>query len=357
MQLRVLDFGSQPALRSQAVYHGIAHHMQPGDTPVLTLVNPSSPYVCVGLHQDVALEVDEDYCQAHQLPIIRRHVGGGAVFLDQNQLFFHFIYPAEKAPRRVSDIYSHFIEPVIQTYHRLGVQAIFRPVNDIHVDGRKIGGTGAASIGDATLMVGSFMFDFDVDTMSRCLKVPSEKFRDKLRAGMSDYITTLTRELGEPPSRETVIKTFMEELAVHLRVEPVMDQATAAEEASIAEQEKELQDPEWTYQKGRRFIERGVKISADTHLAEGAFKAPGGLIRSRLLAKDDHIVDLSLSGDFTVFPEDGMQRLADALKGVPLTQDSLQGATQQAMRDVALDIPGVTHVDIATAITAAFRGA
>jgi lipoate-protein ligase A len=50
------------------------------------------------------------------------------------------------------------------------------------VAGRKIGGTGAASIGEATVMVGSFMFDFDTETMSRCLKVPSEKFRDKLKA-------------------------------------------------------------------------------------------------------------------------------------------------------------------------------
>ena len=102
MRLRVIDFGYQPALRSQAVYHGVAEAMGPDDDPVVTLVNPETPYVCLGLHQEVSLEVDEAYCAQQDLPIIRRHVGGGAVYLDRDQMFFHFIYPTAKAPQVVS---------------------------------------------------------------------------------------------------------------------------------------------------------------------------------------------------------------------------------------------------------------
>ena len=75
--------------------------------------------------------------------------------------------------------------------------------------GRKIGGTGAASIGEATVMVGSFMFDFDTATMARCLKVPSEKFRDKLKTTLDDYMTTMTRELSTLPSRDDVKARFL----------------------------------------------------------------------------------------------------------------------------------------------------
>ncbi|MGM0475834.1 MAG: lipoate--protein ligase family protein [Pseudomonadota bacterium] len=353
MQLRVLDFGFQSAVRSQAVYHGIAEAMGPDDEPVLTLVNPDDPYVCVGLHQEIALEVDEAYCREQNLPIIRRHVGGGSVYLDREQMFFHFIYPAGRAPRFVSRIFEHFIDPVIATYQDLGVNATFRPVNDIHVDGRKIGGTGAATIGDATVMVGSFMFDFDVDTMARCLKVTSEKFRDKLRAGMNDYITTLKRELGEAPSREAVREAFLARIGESLGVEVVPDEPTAAEQASIAEQEEALQDPEWTYQKGRKFVDMGVKIAAGTHLTEGAHKAEGGLIRAQLLEKDDVIDDLLLSGDFTVFPEDAMERLADVLKGEGLNDaTALEAVIHGQLEVLAADIPGVTAGDIATAILA-----
>ncbi|MGM0554072.1 MAG: lipoyl protein ligase domain-containing protein [Pseudomonadota bacterium] len=352
MRLRVIDFGQQPAVRSQAVYHGIAEAMGKDDDPVLTLVNPDDPYVCVGLHQEIALEADEEYCQAQGLPIIRRHVGGGAVYLDRNQMFFHFIYPTSKAPRIVADIYRKFIDPVIHTYQDLGVNATFRPVNDIHVDGRKIGGTGAASIGNATVMVGSFMFDFDTTTMARCLKVPSEKFRDKLRAGMEDYITTLTRELGEMPARETVRETFLKRVASELDVTVEMSETTTEEEAAIAEQERELTDPEWTYRQGRKFVEMGVKIAAGTHLTEGAHKAAGGLIRAQLMEKDGHVADLLLTGDFTVFPEDGMDQIAAALQGLALDSDVLREAAATCMAELALDAPGIDPVDIAAAVMA-----
>ncbi|MFP4683988.1 MAG: lipoate--protein ligase [Ectothiorhodospira sp.] len=355
MRLRVLDLGHQPPLRSQAVYHGIAAALTAGGDPVLSLVNPSAPYVCVGLHQDIALEVDEAYCRERDLPVIRRRVGGGAVYLDQNQLFFHFIYPADLAPRRIADIYAHFTDPVIETYRRLGVDAHFRPVNDIQVNGRKIGGTGAATLGQATVMVGSFLFDFDVDTMARCLKVPSEKFRDKLRQGMNDYITTLARELEDPPTRKQVIATFLQALEDRLGVSPVPDTPIPDEEAAIAEQERTLADPEWTHQKGRRFVEDGVRIAADTYLAEGAEKAPGGLIRARLLSRDGRVRDLSLSGDFTVFPETGMDRIARALRGQPLDLEGLEVAVSRAMVQEGLDLPGVEPRHIATAILNARR--
>ncbi|MFP4181757.1 biotin/lipoate A/B protein ligase family protein [Thiohalospira sp.] len=355
MRLRVLDFDYQSAYRSQAVYHGVAHAMGPDDDPVVTLVNPEDPYVCVGLHQDVELEVDQAWCQEQGLPIIRRHVGGGAVYLDRDQLFFHFIYPMARAPRFVADIYVHFIEPVLRTYRRFGIPATFRPVNDIHVEGRKIGGTGAATIGEATVMVGSFMFDFDVEAMARSLRVPSEKFRDKLRSGMADYITTFRRELGEPPSREAVRDTFLEEVAAALEVTPELDEPGPEEQASIAEQEQALQDPEWTWQQGRKFVEGGVKIAAGTHLTEGAHKAEGGLLRARLLEKDDHIVELGLSGDFTVFPEDGIDRLAVALHGQPVDEEGLTAAAAQAMGALGLDIPGVGPEDVVAAILAALH--
>ena len=120
MRLRVLDFGSETALRSQAVYHGIAQVIGDSDNPVLTLVNPTDPYVCVGVHQEIGKEVDEEFCAAQGLPIIRRHVGGGAVYLDENQMFFHFMYPRAKAPEFATNLYPRFIEPAVRTYRGPG---------------------------------------------------------------------------------------------------------------------------------------------------------------------------------------------------------------------------------------------
>jgi lipoate---protein ligase len=44
---------------------------------------------------------------------------------------------------------------------------ILRPINDVHVNGKKIGGTGAAQMGIAEILVGSLMYTFDKKTMSQ----------------------------------------------------------------------------------------------------------------------------------------------------------------------------------------------
>lgn len=353
MRLRVLDFGLVPALRSQAVYHGLAETITEDSDPILSLASPEDPYVCVGMHQEVAKEVDEDYCRTHDLPVYRRQVGGGAVYLDRNQLFTHFIYPRKKAPQFAVNLYPLFIEPVVRTYRELGINAEYRPVNDIQVNGRKIGGTGAASIGEATVMVGSFMFDFDTETMSKCLRVPSEKFRDKLRQTLNDYMATMVKELGTAPDRASVKRSFLSHCAEVLKVEPVEDHPSEEELAAIEVAEQELSDPEWTFMQGKKLVEMGVKISAETHLTESAHKARGGLIRVNLLDREDEIADLMLSGDFTCLPPDGVDRLAARLVGTALEAEALRAAAEMAIAELEIEMPGVGPDDISTAIMAA----
>lgn len=353
MRLRVIDFGVVPALRSQAVFHGLAETMTPESDPILCLVSPASPYVCVGLHQDIEKEVDRDYCAAQGLPVYRRHVGGGAVYLDQDQLFTHFVYPAAKAPRHATELYRLFIEPVVRTYRDYGIPAAYRPVNDIQVDGRKIGGTGAASIGHATVMVGSFMLDFDTATMAKCLRVPSEKFRDKLRQTLDDYMTTMVKQLGARPDRAELKARFLRHCADVLGVEPVEDQPTPEEVAAIDRAEVDLVDPDWTNAQHRKLVALGVKIAADTHLTESAHKAPGGLIRVNLLDREGKVADLVLSGDFTCLPPEGVDQIAADLRGVALDHQALAAAADAALAARGVEMPGVTGADIATAVMAA----
>ncbi len=353
MRLRVIDFGLVPALRSQAVYHGIAETITADSDPVLSLASPETPYVCVGRHQEVGKEVDEEFCKSAGLPVYRRQVGGGAVYLDRNQLFTHFIYPRRKAPEFAQNLYPMFIEPVVRTYRDFGVSAAYRPINDIQVDGRKIGGTGAASIAEATLMVGSFMYDFDTETMARCLKVPSEKFRDKLRQGLNDYMTTMNKELETPPARDVLIEKFLAHCHDVLGVDPAFDQPTNEELAAIEKAERDLANPDWTYSQGKKLVEMGVKIASGTHMTEAMFKAKGGLIRVHLLAHDGKVADLMISGDFTCLPPDGVDRLADALKGTTLDAMALAGVAERAISRLGLELPGIAPDDIATAVVGA----
>jgi len=348
--LRVIDAGSASAMLSQALWYGIAGEMRPDDDPVLTLVNPIDPYVCIGFHQNVRLEVDEDYCATQGIAVVRRRLGGGAVYIDSNQLIFHVMIPRRRAPSRVGQLYPMFIEPVVRTYRELGIDAAYRPLNDIQVGGRKIGGTAAAILEEATVLGGMFLFDFDTATMARCLKVPSEKFRDKLHKTLEEYVTSMRRLLPQVPARETVKALFLRHIAACLNMSPRASAASTREQAAIADEITRLSDPAWTARIGRKFVGSGVKVTADTYLTEGLCKAPGGLVRVQLLSRADRVLDIEISGDFTCQPPAGLAHLSERLRGLPLSSALLAAEIAEILDDLGLDLPGVGSVHLAAAI-------
>ena len=351
---RLLDMGRVGPLKSQAVYHGLAEAMDPEGDPALILVRPDAPYVSIGAHQELEKEVDTAFCERAGLPVYRRHVGGGAVLLDEYQLFFQFVIPNRRLPvREVERLFPHFIAPAVAAYRAMGVMAEFRPINDIQVAGRKIGGTGAAGIGEATVMVGSFMRRFDSETMARALRVSSEKFRDKLRTTLEEYVTSMERLLGEAPEPDTIADHFAGAVEECLGWTLRRDSLSAAEGRAVARAERDLSDPDWLHQKGREFVPGGVKIQAGTHLTEGLHKAAGGLLRTTLLAGEERVEDLLLSGDVLVFPETGLDRLAQDLVGARLEREALAERAREALDNGGIEIPGVEPGDIADAVLAA----
>jgi lipoate---protein ligase len=346
--MRVIDAGDGSAVRSQAIWYGVASCLQADSSPALTLVNSLEPYVCIGLHQDAALEVDRDYCRANGIAVLRRRLGGGAVYLDHDQLIFHFVWPRKQAPGRAAQLYPRFIEPVLRTYRALGIAAVYRPVNDIQVDGRKIGGTAAAILEEATVLGGMFLFDFDTATMARCLKVPSEKFRDKLAVTLASYVTSMRRLLAAVPSRAAVKDLFLRHVADSLGVAPRESALTETEAAAVAAEAALMTDPAWLHQAGRRLVPQGVKLAADTHLTEGAYKATGGLIRVQLLERDGCIADIDITGDFTCIPAGGLADMIECLRGATLSENALSAKLRRAVED--LDMPGVGPEHLAAAI-------
>ncbi len=146
--IRLLDLGLVPPIRSQTIYHAVGHAMTADSRPTpSSWSRPDHPYVCIGYHQDLEREVDLDYCRAHGLPVSRREVGGGAVYLDDGQLFSQWVFHRSALPAGLEDRFELYIRPLVETYQALGVAAYHRPVNDIHVAGKKIGGTGARADG------------------------------------------------------------------------------------------------------------------------------------------------------------------------------------------------------------------
>jgi len=344
--MKLYRLGTVPWADSQLLYHALPRIGREG----LILLSPSSPYVCIGYFQDVEQEVDLEYCRAHGIPVFRREVGGGAVYLDGEQLFYQLVIHKDNplVPKDKAAFYQKFLQAPIAAYRALGIPAEYKPVNDIIASGRKISGNGVAEIGDFIVFVGNLIVDFDYETMVRVLRVPDEKFRDKVYKTLQDNLSTIRRELGTAPPREELwdllAEKFMEILGP-LELETAVDARWRAEADQLA---RRMLTDEWLYRQGRPQIGREVTIRSGVQVWQKAYKAPGGLIRAVAEIREGVIADISLSGDFFFFPMDRLADLERALVGVRV--EEVESVVARFYDQYGVESPGVTPADFATVL-------
>ncbi len=343
--MKLYNLGKVPWADTQLIYHALATMGREG----LSLVSPATPYVCIGFHQDIDQEIDLDFCKKNGIPVFRRDLGGGAVYLDGDQLFFHLILrrtnpsiPASKAA-----FYRKFIQPVVNVYRSIGIDAEYKPINDIIVQNRKISGTGVGEIGDCVVFVGNLIVDFNYEMMARVLKLPDEKFRDKIHKTLSENLSTIRKELGrkkadawsEQRLNGLLAEEFEKLLGPMTSETPDTDLRTA-----MADVHRSLSTEAWLFQKGKRQIAgRDVKIRAGAKVVYRMHKAPGGLIRADIEIVEGCFGRVSLSGDFFCFPEAGIKWLESWLEGKPIAD--IGDLMQRFYEDKQIETPGIDTGD------------
>jgi lipoate---protein ligase len=171
--LRVVDCGRVSALRSQTLWHALAYGVSAGAPPTLSFMRPSRPYVGVGYHRRLE-EADLDACREAGLPVFRRMVGGGVVYLDEHQQFFQIILPLADVPRSREQALRQLLAPAVAAFRAVGVPAELDDDLEIVVGEAKVCGHGAAQIDDAVVVVGNLIERFDHAAAARVLAVPDE---------------------------------------------------------------------------------------------------------------------------------------------------------------------------------------
>jgi len=332
---------------SQLLYHAQPRLGREG----LNLLSPGSSYVCIGYFQDVDYEVDVEFCRQRNVPIFRREVGGGAVYLDGEQLFFQLVIHRDNplVPAGKEAFYRKFLQAPIESYRALGIPAEYKPVNDIVANGRKVSGTGVAEIGEYIVFVGNLIVDFDYEMMARVLKVPDEKFRDKVYKTIYENLSTVKREIGQAPPREELWSLMADKFIEVLGPMEVQTTVDAAWRAKTDELAARFLTDEWLYQRRRVGAGREVKVRSGIHVRHKAHKAPGGLIRATTEVREGIVVATSLSGDFFFFPEEKLVELEAALAGVP--EADVESTIARFYQEHGVESPGVTPADFAQAVT------
>ncbi len=159
--------------------------------------------VAIGFFQSVEEEVNVEYCVQHSIRIFRRMTGGGAVYkYPEGELNYSIIIPENFMPelRDIVTSYGVLCQPIIDALKKLGMDASFRPVNDVVVAGRKISGNAQTRKKGVVFQHGTILLDFDVDTMLNVLKISREKLKDKVVDDLKRVVTTVKEQLGYVPS-------------------------------------------------------------------------------------------------------------------------------------------------------------
>jgi len=182
----------------------VAEYVSRGGKNTFMTFTSSEPFVNVGLHQEVWLEVDMDFVRRRGMRVVRRELGGGTVVITDGEQDFFLVVNAQEAPAEPSKIYQLYLTPVVDALRSYGINASLRD-QDIVVNGKKISGNGAMTRGNAVVIAGNVLMRLDLEVIAGAVRVPSEKFRDKMAKDMSQWLTSLERELGYLPTREDLI--------------------------------------------------------------------------------------------------------------------------------------------------------
>lgn len=257
--VRFVDVGLlEPAL-FHATYIGIADVLAHGDPPVV-MWGRSMPHISLGQSQDrhaeLAAEID--------VPVITRPLGGGAVWVDESQYCFMLIAPLKHAPPRPADWFGWGLEPALATYRRFGLP-VERREQDLWLAGRKIAGSGAATIGRCAVFASSFLLSFPAERFARCIASPSAVFRDWLLKGLQQAMTDWASHQA-PPRGDELRHAFRGAVAQTLGWRLADSTLSARELAACAEALAELAEPAAGGRK--RMVAGGVKLNAETFLYE-----------------------------------------------------------------------------------------
>lgn len=272
--LRVIDAGVVSPVASQSLWHAIATAGGPV-TPTLSLARARSGYVSIGRTRPLD-DVDQRFCHEHGLPVFRRMVGGGAVYVDHQQLLFQLILPVEQADANRPRLLASVLGPVVAAFQACGVPARLNPDGEITADDRKICGHGAGLIGGAVVVVGNLIDAFDHDRATAVLALDPEEERPPVAGAAgsaplrAEVLRLMRRHVGATPvSARTFTGALTDGLARLLSLTPRPSDFTAAEVESAQRWNRRLGSRSWLedVRAPARHPHRAVKVRAGVGVA------------------------------------------------------------------------------------------
>ncbi|MDR1450294.1 MAG: lipoate--protein ligase family protein [Propionibacteriaceae bacterium] len=202
--------------------------------PTLRFWQWASNAVIIGSYQSWSNEVDPQGAARHDVTVVRRVSGGGAMFVEPgNTITYSLVVPASLVDGlSFQDSYAFLDAWCVGALRELGIAAVYEPINDIASPAGKIAGAAQKRFADGTVLHHVTMaYDIDAAKMTEVLRIGREKLSDKGTVSAAKRVDPLRSQTGRP--REEILAAFIahfEKLYALTRSRPTEAELTRAED-------------------------------------------------------------------------------------------------------------------------------
>ncbi|MFW6119986.1 MAG: lipoate--protein ligase family protein [Petrotogales bacterium] len=199
MKWRLVDTDIADPFYVAAADDGIAQARKEKKVPnTLHFYRRNPAAVSVGRSRKINNDINLDECSKNKVEIVRRATGGGTIFTDKQCLIYSLVFDRKnKVLKSSQKIFENVCRSLTNALEKFNIKAVYKPPNDILLNGKKISGSAQLKKDDIVLIHGTILVDTDLEIMKKVLKEPK-----KVR------VSTICREIGYMPS----IKDIKEEL-------------------------------------------------------------------------------------------------------------------------------------------------
>jgi lipoate-protein ligase A len=224
---RLLQVEYADAARNLATEEAVFESVAEGIAPPTVRLWRNPKTVVIGRFQDPRFEIDFEACSRHNVAVVRRFTGGGAVFQDLDNLNWSFFMPKPFARIDIPETYRKCGMAIVEGLSLLGANANYEPPNMIQINGMKLSGLSMCVRKEAVLCHGTLLISTDLDLLREVLRQTTVVPEHLSRPGCRGYIrskvrpvTNLTTVLGNSVSlsevKQALVKGIEEVYEVRL---------------------------------------------------------------------------------------------------------------------------------------------
>ena len=166
------------------------------------------PVVVLGRSSKVAVEVDREYCESENIPIMRRCSGGATVVGGPGCLMYSVVLSQQKNPglSKIDAAHDYVMGRIVSAIRRQVPEVQRQGICDVTYRNRKCSGNSLRVAREHLLYHGTILVDADLTLLARCLRDPPRQPEYRRRRDHDDFVTNIALMAG--PLRDDLLNEF-----------------------------------------------------------------------------------------------------------------------------------------------------